>query len=605
MSRRLAFILLALLALALFARPLFRGEVLTFRDHSDYFQPLRYFTAVELRHFRLPLWNPYSASGEPWLANPQTGVFYPPAWLFLVLPFATAYVLFLWLHVALLGWGAFLLFSRIGSARAAFLGSVILILCGPVMSLVDVSNNLTTFAWIPLVLWCALADVTPSGCGTAIAMSFLAGEPFFAAMGALMFAILRRKGLMETAFVAVFLSGVQLVPFLGMLVGSDRAGELPPEEILRNSMPLSDWARLLLPSAPMKQEFIPSLYVGMVACLLAIAGVVSIRRRAVRRALALVVLCVIVAAGSSLPWVGRLLAALPLTILRYPARVVPLAALALIVLAVIGWDRMERTIPFRWLFAVALVLVIADLVPRIPPLLASAPFRGDPVPYVHTLGRDGKIFRLLGTRFQRPGFDRRAWISGYMNLFGRRFDSWTAAPVVSRRYTDAYRAALGRRDRLDAMSIEYVLSNRRIDVLPVIARAGEVLVHRDVAAFPLAYWRDALGHVQRVSALAFTTRAVHVTVDAPADGVVVLTQQSARGWDVEIDGVAARAEEDGVFRAVRVQRGTHSISWRYRPRSFIVGMVMTIVAIVRMLLSSKFVKGKWHESFFYAREKFT
>ena len=72
--RRLSFALLALLALLLFARPLVRGEVFTFRDHSDYFQPLRYFTAFELRHGRLPLWNPYNASGESWLANPQTGV---------------------------------------------------------------------------------------------------------------------------------------------------------------------------------------------------------------------------------------------------------------------------------------------------------------------------------------------------------------------------------------------------------------------------------------------------------------------------------------------------------------------------------------------------
>ncbi|PYL83394.1 MAG: hypothetical protein DMF17_13245, partial [Verrucomicrobia bacterium] len=66
MSRRVAFTFIVLLALAMFARPLMRGEVLTFRDHADYFQPLRYFTAVELRNFRLPFWNPYNASGEPW-----------------------------------------------------------------------------------------------------------------------------------------------------------------------------------------------------------------------------------------------------------------------------------------------------------------------------------------------------------------------------------------------------------------------------------------------------------------------------------------------------------------------------------------------------------
>src|SRR4051812_21889420 len=113
---RNSLLLIAVVALLLFSKPLVLGHVPTFRDHSDYFQPLRWFTADELRHGRLPLWNAYSASGEPWLANPQTGVFYPPAWLFVVLPFATAYVLFLALHVMLVGWGAFLLFGRLASS---------------------------------------------------------------------------------------------------------------------------------------------------------------------------------------------------------------------------------------------------------------------------------------------------------------------------------------------------------------------------------------------------------------------------------------------------------------------------------------------------------
>src|SRR4026208_1765987 len=86
---RFALTFLFIVALTIFIGPLFKREVFTLRDHSDYLQPLRFFTAEELRAGRLPLWNPYSGSGEPWLANPQTGVFYPPAWVFVVLPFET------------------------------------------------------------------------------------------------------------------------------------------------------------------------------------------------------------------------------------------------------------------------------------------------------------------------------------------------------------------------------------------------------------------------------------------------------------------------------------------------------------------------------------
>src|SRR5436190_3670428 len=193
MSRRAAFVFLILLAIGLFAKPLAKNEVFTFRDHSDYFQPLRYFTAVELRNFRLPLWNPYNASGEPWIANPQTAVFYPPFWIYLIVPFAQAYVLFLLFHLALLGCGAFLLFSRFAEGRAAFLGAMALMLCGPTLSMLDIQNNLTTYAWIPLILWCALSEVPAMWSGAAIAMSFLAGEPFFAAVGAVLHVVVSSR----------------------------------------------------------------------------------------------------------------------------------------------------------------------------------------------------------------------------------------------------------------------------------------------------------------------------------------------------------------------------------------------------------------------------
>ena len=159
-EHRVPLILIALFALTLFALPLARQEVFTSRDHLDYFQPLRWFTAQELKAGRLPLWNPWSASGEPWLANPQTGVFYPPAWIFLVLPFATAYMLFLLFHLVLLGWGAYLLFARSGSREAAMVGAIALMFSGPVLSLLDINNNLATLAWIPLALWCARSSVT-------------------------------------------------------------------------------------------------------------------------------------------------------------------------------------------------------------------------------------------------------------------------------------------------------------------------------------------------------------------------------------------------------------------------------------------------------------
>jgi hypothetical protein len=609
--RRLSFALLALLALLLFARPLIRSEVFTFRDHSDYFQPLRYFTAFELSHGRLPLWNPYNASGEPWLANPQTGVFYPPVWLFVLLPFAPAYTLFLLLHLILLAWGAYLLFTRIGSNDAALIGAVAVMFCGPTLSLLDISNNLTTFAWIPLVLWCALSGAPAAWSGSAIAMSFLAGEPFFAAAGALMFVLIRRRNVIDVAVTAFCLAAIELLPFLAATVGSDRAGTVSSEEILRDSMPLSDWLHVAIPppigppgiAAGLHEQFIPLVYVGLVPVLLAVIGVVtSIRRRAALAWLALLSVCILISSGSFFRPVAAVLTSLPITLVRYPARVVPLGALAVIALAVIGWDRLARFAWRRWLALVFTCLIIIDLTPRIAPLLKSAPFDPNVVPYSRAIGRDAKIVRLTSGRSRLPSFDRRAWIAGYLNLFDRRFDAWTAAPLVSRRYTTFYEAALGRRELLNDMSAGYVLAHEPIPSLPMLARAGDVTVHLNAQAKPMAYWRDAAGGTAAVKMLAFTTSAAHVTVEAPADGEVVLTQQDAPGWSVSIDDRAVASSAAGAFRSVRVSAGHHEINWRYRPPLFLIGAALSALAVMRLLLSWRFVKSSTHKKniFFHA-----
>src|ERR1051325_10939141 len=335
---RFAFALIAIVATTIFLAPLIKQEVFTLRDQLDYFQPLRWFTAQELRAGHLPLWNPYNASGEPWLANPQTNVFYPPAWIFLLLPFATAYMLFLLFHLIVLGWGAYLLFARRAAPGAAMFGAVALMLSGPVLSLLDVNNNLAAFAWIPLVLWCA-AEHAPMRGGFALALVFVAGEPFLAGVAALLYVCVSRKArdIAVAALIAFGISAIQLLPFLEMLAGSDRAAGLSEDIILRDSMPLGDWLRIVAWHPKLGQQFIPIIYVGAIVVALAALG---IRKRSIGW-LALLIIVIIVASGPSF------LAHLPLTLFRYPARLVPFAALAIAALATVGWHRVRSGVRRR------------------------------------------------------------------------------------------------------------------------------------------------------------------------------------------------------------------------------------------------------------------
>ena len=287
--------------------------------------------------------------------------------------------------------------------------------CGPTLSLLDISNNLTTFAWIPLVLWCALSGASAPWSGAAIAMSFLAGEPFFATAGAVMFVLIRRRQVIDVALTAFCLAAIELLPYLAATVGSDRAGAVSAEEILRDSMPLGDWLYMAIPppigsagiAAGLHERFIPLVYVGLVPVVLAVVGVVtSIRRRATLSWLALLAVCILISSGSFFRPVAMLLTSLPVTLVRYPARVVPLGALAVIALAVVGWDRLAHFAGPRWLALLFACLIIIDLTPRVAPLLKSAPFDPDVVPYSRAIGRDAKIVRRLMDIYARASGER-------------------------------------------------------------------------------------------------------------------------------------------------------------------------------------------------------
>jgi hypothetical protein len=609
---------IVLAALAVFGPALARNEVFTFRDHLDYFQPLRFFTTQHLRAGRLPLWNPYNASGEPWLANPQTAVFYPPAWIFLILPFATAYVGFLFFHALVLGLGAYVLFVRRASVAAALLGAVALMLSGPVLSLLDVQNNFATFAWLPWVLWAgarcpvpgAREDV-PSPLGTGhwapgtgavlLALSFLAGEPFLAAIAALAYAINVRN--VRTIAIAgggaLALSAVQLFPFLEMLAGSNRVAGFDPNDVLRGSMPLRDWMLVVIPPRLARfassQHFIFVLYAGAFVVALAIAGAIALakRREWPRLAGCLATIATVAAVASGPRWIAQL----PLTLFRYPSRVVPLAVLALVTLAVAGWDALRRRSPI--VDAVLIIAIALDLLLATKPLRVTAPFTTHRIPYDASIGRDRKVLQDY-TDVALRGGSRSAWISGYLNLFERRFAALTAAPVTSQRYLDLYYDALRHMETLRAIGVGWVVSATPIGPpLVRVAGAGRVNVYRVDGALPMAYVRTRANATVPARTLALDASHATVHVDTADAGTLILTQNDAPGWHVAVDGrEAQRLRAFGTFRAVSVPAGVHEIVWTYRPRSMLLGGVVTFLALCALGISTLFVKRRRTKSFF-------
>jgi hypothetical protein len=167
-------------------------------DFTHHFLPFSLFQQRELLAGRLPLWNPYTYSGHPFLADVQAAVFYPlsNAMILLSLPFrglsteAGVRLYFLQaeaaLHVGLAGIFVYLLVRELtGQRSAAILAGCTFAFSGYLTSYPPLQLAvLRTAIWLPLVLWLLLRAFNAPvrwrwwlGAAAAYACAFLAGHP--------------------------------------------------------------------------------------------------------------------------------------------------------------------------------------------------------------------------------------------------------------------------------------------------------------------------------------------------------------------------------------------------------------------------------------------
>jgi hypothetical protein len=157
-----AFVPTALLSLtlAMFARVLFvPGDQVLSQQGMDAFLSAAYireFGFKELRAGHIALWNPHVFSGHPFMGGFVPALFYPPNWIYLVLPLAKAMDWEIALHVFLLGFFMALWTGRYGlHPLAILLGSSAVMFGRECFFLVIYCGQLDTLdaiAWAPLIL---------------------------------------------------------------------------------------------------------------------------------------------------------------------------------------------------------------------------------------------------------------------------------------------------------------------------------------------------------------------------------------------------------------------------------------------------------------------
>src|SRR5690606_18215979 len=87
--------------------------------------PNAIFLRRSLAQGEIPLWSPAILGGAPFAANPLSSLWYPPAWLALVLPLPFAFNLLVVLHLLWGSWGLYRLLrpAGLGHIPALFAGT--------------------------------------------------------------------------------------------------------------------------------------------------------------------------------------------------------------------------------------------------------------------------------------------------------------------------------------------------------------------------------------------------------------------------------------------------------------------------------------------------
>ncbi|HEY2933492.1 MAG TPA: YfhO family protein [Acidobacteriota bacterium] len=147
------------------------------------FYPWAHFYRESIHRGELPLWNPHTYLGTPFLANPVPGIFFPIHWLHLVMPLRYSFTLVIMTKLLAMLAGMYLLLRRekLG-IEASLLGACVASLSmHTIFSLANPFTNVTvTFPWAILSVNHFVRNRTRSaylGIATCTALIVVSGQP--------------------------------------------------------------------------------------------------------------------------------------------------------------------------------------------------------------------------------------------------------------------------------------------------------------------------------------------------------------------------------------------------------------------------------------------
>ena len=260
-------------------------------------------------NFSLPLWNPYSFSGTPHLANIQTFIFNPINILFLLLPMFEAWIIFIILQVPFTIYFTYLFTKSLGLSKwPSLMSGIAFVFSSYFINWIEIGIVGYSILWLPLILYAIQKVIeTPKtrflillilSSAAAIFAGHIQTTVFIFAVGVSYYfakhAFTKKRnnkkiaGIFITWFLLTFLiTAIQTIPALEFYLNSPLVEPLAKHVFSINSMPLKNLIALFAPDFfgnPATNNFWSVMYgdatphIGVLPLFFAVFAIIAVKR---------------------------------------------------------------------------------------------------------------------------------------------------------------------------------------------------------------------------------------------------------------------------------------------------------------------------------------
>lgn len=553
------------------------------------------------------LWNPYFNMGQPFLADPQTQALYPLRFLSLFLNFLDYERIFVVFHVLLASSFAFLLAKNLfkddlpGLFAALAMG-----FNGFSLARVTLPPHFAAMAWVPAALF-FLQTRRPVALGITLALQWMAGFPPFFILTVLMLFIFSfisnpPKGTL-TCFTGglitmLGLAAVQWIPFLEMLKHSARplvlSGpqafeySLHPVELLRQ-LTLPSFVLPLLKPITNADQAIIHFYFGPVFLLLFWVGFwYGGKREKILTAMT---------AGAFVLSLGEHTGFYPyipfITIFRFPAHWILVGTVGFALVGAFGLKVIKNAKARFLIFGLVALDLLVHALPMHTPW-GDNDFFSQPAPLISGLSQTPQNSRVFHTSFIIDRVhnweikSKKDWLLMKGMLVpsigaGHGIKETASFSVLTSR---RHLAFLNRLDMSPATSPLYDYAGiSKIVSLSKEALSKPVPEWEDVRVIENPDFRPNLFMELGSPVKMVNSSPGHYVAEAQGPGKLVLSVTYEPGWRVWVNGeVKPISVFEDAFPAVELGEGNHKIRFEYKPFSFRMGLIVSLLTALLLMI---------------------